>query len=328
MTVPKPHRHLDEEFLGALDELIRSKSTTNWWRDVLSRQDLVIAIRRNSINVYNCGASIFKIDWSGGNISTSTHAKYLVKQEQNYIPLKGSGFSITTEKLFWQNYDGPQTLDSMVKAARVLAGPEKIGLHPLLVHDPKVVDAEIAFTREAEAEAEDEEKILTPPTERRQDRLDAAVVRGTTEGPTITFFEAKDYSSKYLRASGDNRPDVLSQIEAYEKALSTNAASIAAGYMNVARAMVRISNMRRQVVGDGLVREVDPLVLNIADGRSPIIDCKPRLLITNFDNAQRTDKGWLRHLDKLKSADALGNGRVRADSHTRFFTAMEERQRR
>ncbi|TIL35943.1 hypothetical protein [Mesorhizobium sp.] len=321
------HRHLDDDFIRALDDLARSKPDRNWWRDVLARRDLVIAIRRNSINVYNCGASIFKINWSGGRISVSTHAKYLVKQEQNYVPLSEAGFSIAFERLFWQAYEGPQTLDSMVRAAKVLAGPEKTGLHPLLVNDPKVVDAEIAFTREAEAE--DDEKIITPPTERRQDRLDAAVVRSTIGGPTITFFEAKDYSSKYLRASGDTPPAVLSQIAAYEKALTTNAGAIAVGYANVARALVRISEMREHVAGPEAIGGVDPLVLSMAEGSSPIIDCKPRLLILNFDNARRNDKGWLGHLAKLKSADALGSIRVRAvgdpDAHTRFVTATEEK---
>ncbi|MER9740907.1 hypothetical protein [Mesorhizobium sp. M0187] len=315
------HRHLDEEFLTALDDLARSKTNKNWWRDVLLRPDVVIAIRRNSINVYNRGASLFKVDWSGGRILLSTHAKYLVRQEQTYVPLTDSGFGITSERLFWQDYEGPQTLDSMVKAAQKLAGPEKTGLHPLLVNDPKVIDAEIALTRAAEIE--DGEMILAPVSERRQDRLDAAVVRSGTDGLTISFYEAKDFSNKDLRAFSDNPPAVLMQLAAYEKALTAKGPSIAAGYTNVAKALVRIDAMRKHVAGDGFIRQIDPLVLSLAEGGLlPAIDCKPRLLIFGFDRAQRDDRGWQGHLAKLKSADGIGRGRVQAvgsaNRQTRF----------
>ncbi|MER9456556.1 hypothetical protein [Mesorhizobium sp. M0478] len=317
-------RYLDEEFLMALDDLARS-SAGNWWRDVLLRPDLVIAIRRNSINVYNHGASIFKVGWNGRAVSLSTHAKYLVKQEQNYIPLTDTGFEITMDKLFWRNYAGPKTLDSMIKAAKKLAGWEKTELHPMLVNDPRVIDAEIALVRATEAEKDEEEgeKILAPPAARRQDRLDAAVVRGSTKGPVITFYEAKHFSNGDLRALGDARPAVLEQITDYETALSGNAASLAEGYFNVARALLRISAMRALVAGGIFAVQIDPLVNSIAESSSPpIIDSKPRLLILGFDRAQRDDKGWQSHLGKLKSAEMLGPDRVKAvgspNRNTRF----------
>lgn len=321
---PPAFRYLDPEFLMALDELA-SSSSGNWWRDVLLRPDVVIAIRRNSINVYNHGASIFKVDWSRRSISLSTHAKYLVRREQNYIPLTDSGFELTTDKLFWRTYEGPRTLDSMIAAAKKLSVSEKAGLHPLLVNDPKVIDAEIALVRPAEVETdeEDDEKILAPPPERRQDRLDAAVVRNSADGPVVTFYEAKDFSNGDLRALGDAPPAVLSQIAAYEKALATYSASLAAGYVNVARTLVRLSAMRQRVSSDAPTRQIDPLVASIAEGSShPIIDCKPRLLILGFDKAQRDDRGWQAHLAKLTSADGLGPSRVqavgRAKRQTRF----------
>ncbi|ESY94859.1 hypothetical protein X738_23205 [Mesorhizobium sp. LNHC209A00] len=213
----------------------------------------------------------------------------------------------------------------MIKAAKTLAGWEKTALHPMLISDPRVIDAEIALVRptEAEKEEEEDEKILAPPATRRQDRLDAAVVRSSTEGPAIAFYEAKHFSNGDLRALGDGPPAVLAQITAYEKALSTYAPSLAAGYVNVAKALVKLSTMRQHVTGDGLNGQLDPLVLSIAESSSPpIIDCKPRLLILGFDKAQRDDRGWQAHLAKLTSAKELGPRRVqavgRANSKTRF----------
>jgi hypothetical protein len=50
---------VSEAFLDALDNLARKPS---WWRDVLLRDDVFIAVRANSLNVYHRGASIFRID--------------------------------------------------------------------------------------------------------------------------------------------------------------------------------------------------------------------------------------------------------------------------
>lgn len=45
------HRKLDAEFLDAL-EALAAAPTPNWWQDVLRNDDLFIAVRRNSLNVY------------------------------------------------------------------------------------------------------------------------------------------------------------------------------------------------------------------------------------------------------------------------------------
>ena len=71
---------VSEPFLEALERLAEKNS---WWRDVLLRDDVFLAVRRNSLNVYHRGGSIFRIDDIGaGLVSPKTHVKYLVRQQQ------------------------------------------------------------------------------------------------------------------------------------------------------------------------------------------------------------------------------------------------------
>lgn len=297
-TVTAAHRKLDADFLDALEALAAAPAS-NWWRDVLVNDELFIAIRRNSINVYYRGASIFKIDWKGGRILPSTHAKYLVRQAQTYVPLIDGQFQHPATALTWERYEEEKTLREMMRAATAFAGAEKSGLHPLLVGDPAIIDAEIALTRTATDEA----------ATQQQDRLDAAVIRNTPDGPEIVFCEAKHFTNAALRASGDNLPAVIGQIRDYEKALTKYASSLAEGYVEVAKALVRINAMK------GLARNGDAPALiegirRIAEnGARPVIDTNPHLLIFGFDKAQRDDTAWKNHLKKLESE--LG-GRVRA----------------
>ncbi|WP_026615468.1 hypothetical protein [Ensifer aridi] len=304
MDAVAAHRKLDSAFLDALEELAKSPHAGNWWRDVLASDDLFVAVRRNSLNVYYRGASIFKIDWNGTRIVPSTHAKYLVRQDQTYVPLIEGQFQHSPASLIWDHYEGPETLRQMMRAATPFAGEEKSGLHPLIMGDPSVIDAEIALTRAAEEQADTEK-----PATAKQDRLDAAVARNTADGPSIVFYEAKHFSNSALRASGDNAPAVIGQMDDYEKALTYYAPSLTAGYVEVARALVRIDELRKSARNSDTTK-LDPLIAQIAkSGIPPIIDTKPRLLIFGFDKAQRDDPAWRKHLEKL---EIRLDGRVRA----------------
>lgn len=313
MDAVAAHRKLDAAFLDALEELAASSKSANWWRDVLASDDLFIAVRRNSLNVYYRGASIFRIVWQAGQVVPYTHAKYLVRQAKTYVPMQDGKFRYPSASLLWEHYEGPETLREMMRSATAFAGAEKSGLHPLLVGDPSVIDAEVALTRAAEEQdAEDSVTMDQESTARRQDRLDAAVAHTTAAGPAIVFHEAKHFSNSALRASAENLPAVIGQIEDYEKALTIYAPSLAAGYVEVAKALVRINEMKR-VVRNGDAPKLDEAILQIAsDETQPIIDTKPHLLIFGFDKAQRDDPAWRKHLEKLEGrldglVRAIGN---------------------
>ena len=57
------YRGLSKTYLEAL-EALTDQPQGNWWRDVLARRDLVIAIRADYLNVYYRGAGIAPFLWT------------------------------------------------------------------------------------------------------------------------------------------------------------------------------------------------------------------------------------------------------------------------
>lgn len=309
-SVIAPHRILEPAFLDALEKLAND-SADNWWLDVLQHPDLVLAVRRNSINAYHRGASIFRIDWKAGQIIPFTHAKYLVKPAQTYVALERGEFQFDARDLLQQTYLGMETLKEMCKAASRYAGVEKAGLHPMLAGSADVIDAEIALTRLSLPDDDGEEE--TGASDRRQDRIDAAIAILEKGVPTIRFYEAKHFTNPALRATGENFPDVVRQITDYEKALKAYQVQLSAGYLETAKALIRFNEMRAQAFGDNAVRSLAPVIHQIAEtGQAPVIDTLPHLIIYGFDKAQRDDPAWSKHLAKLQAAipervRAIGN---------------------
>ena len=203
-----------------------------------------------------------------------------------------------------------ETLKEMCKAASRYAGVEKAGLHPMLVGNPDVIDAEIALTRLSSPDDNGDEEVVS--SDRKQDRVDAAIALTDTNGvPTIRFYEAKHFTNSALRASGDNLPDVVRQITDYEKALEAYRSQLSAGYLETAKALVRFNEMRAQAFADSAVRSLAPVIHQIAEtGQAPVVDTLPHLIIYGFDRAQRDDDTWQVHLGKVEKV--LSRSRVRA----------------
>ncbi len=111
------------------------------------RDDLFIAVRNNSLDVYYRGGSIFQIrDAGNGTVKPNTHVRYLVRQEEARVELDADNkFMLPPEGLAWERYEGDKTLSDMLTAAQTLAGLEKSGLHPLVVGSPNVIDVEISL---------------------------------------------------------------------------------------------------------------------------------------------------------------------------------------
>lgn len=304
-----PHRMLAPAFLDALAELANDSTGNNWWRDVLQHPDLVLAVRRNSINAYYRGASIFRIDWKAGQVIPFTHAKYLVQPAQTYVALERGEFQFDAREVLQRTYLGMETLKEICGAASRYAGLEKAGLHPMLVGNADVIDAEIALSRLSSLEDDGDEVVGL--SDRKQDRIDAAIAVLENDVPTIRFYEAKHFTNSALRASGDNLPDVVRQIADYEKALETYRAELAARYLETAKALLHFNEMRIQAFGETAARSIAPAIQQIAGtGSAPVIDTLPHLIIYGFDKAQRDDDVWQVHLGKLEKV--LSRSRVRA----------------
>lgn len=290
-----PTRGLSEDFLAALRALAEDEREPNWWRDVLADPRLLVAVRREGLDVHYRGGSLSQVGCEGGRIVANTHVKYLMRQEQVRIPLDADGmFSKDPGPALWERYQGPETLEATIAAAKAYAGEEKAGVHDPVRRAPPVVDVEIALASPAETgEA----------TSAARNRIDVASPNETEGGRlALVFHEAKRFANGDPRAKGGGEPKVLGQMRDYEGAIAARAAILPGEYARVAKALVAIDAMRRPLLEarNEKPAPLDPMIPRAAEGEPIAVDPKPRLVVFGFDEAQRDDEGWQDHLDKLK----------------------------
>lgn len=283
-------------FLEALETLA---NTPSWWRDILERDDVFIAVRNGSLNVYHCGASIFRIDdLGGGKLKPVTHAKYLVRNEQALATLTGDN-RFEPSNIGWSGYEGPRTLEHMLHAAAALAGEEKRGLHPLIVNSTTVIDVEVSLARPAEPG-----KVSSG---KEKDRMDVVTLQPSADGQAVAVFhEAKHFSNSALRASDQREPTVISQMRRYQEAIKHHQAALIDRLSASCEATVRLAAMRKTVQAS------DPspadkvfveLIREVASGkRSLSLDPAPRLIVFGFDADQR-DGRWKHEMIRLREID-------------------------
>lgn len=318
---PPAYRGLSEPFLAALAGLV-DEPGGNWWRDVLAHPDLILAVRREALDVYHRGASLFRVRFVRGRVHADTHAKYLVRQVQTRIPLEENGsFALGPKPLLWPAYAGPQTLAEMIKAAGSLVGVEKSGVHALVRASANVVDVEIALSGEnppddedAQAAATDAEPaLLSQGGKPRQDRIDVASLeeRGHSQQAWLVFHEAKDYTNAALRAGEKRSPAIKVQMGRYRGSIGQNEGGLVYSYPFVCQALLRLDRLRRGVRTDDPAwagREqplLDPLIADVAEGRRSLrVDTEPRLVVFGFDADQR-DGAWARERERLRSQFGL-----------------------
>ncbi len=311
-TDAPPFRGLSAAFLDALDALV-DKPEGSWWRDVLAHPDLILAVRRESLNVYYRGASLFRVGFRQGQPVPETHVKYLVRQQQTLAALDKTGsFVLDPAAVLWKAYAGPQTLAEMIGAARRSVGAEKAGLHPLIQVSPNVVDVEIALAGEpeggtaADTDAADESAAAasepasaptsTKPPPPRQDRIDVASLetRGHPSEAWLVFHEAKHFSNPALRAAPKKQPAVVGQLNRYQGSLHKNWTSLTSSYPHVCRALLRLDALRRRVRADHPAwtdrpqPALDPVIREVAEGTRKLnLELTPRLVVFGFDADQR-----------------------------------------
>ncbi|OYU87858.1 MAG: hypothetical protein CFE29_20760 [Bradyrhizobiaceae bacterium PARB1] len=303
MTAQASEHGISDAFLDHLDQLARQESGS-WWRDVLLRDDVFLAVRRNSLNVYYRGGSIFRIDDRGdGTASPKTHVKYLVRQQQTLAELVDGEFR--PNAIGWTHYAGDETLKDMIRSAGDLARAEKTGLHPMIMSSSAVIDVEIALGRIRENALAGDTADSGQPPSNRQDRLDVATLERRDQSIAVVFHEAKHFTNTALRARA-KPPAVIDQLSGYRSTLAHHTSTLVARYQAVCRALVRLDAMRRHVRSDAAPESfplLEPLVREVAGGKAVLtIDVKPRLIVFGFDGDQK--KGQLQTiLNTLRKSD-------------------------
>lgn len=300
---PSAHYGVSDAFLENLNKLALQDSS--WWRDVLTRDDLFIAVRHNSLNVYYRGASIFQIrDVGNGMVKPNTHVKYLVRQQEARVELNpDNNFDLPRDGVAWHRYGGEKTLNDMRAAAQSLAGLEKSGLHPLLVGSDNVIDVEVAL-RSAQSELgqtpPDQDGDQTTKSHNSLDRLDAATLEERGDDIYVVFHEAKHFSNPELAAKPGNAPKIIDQIRRYRSTIQHHEASLTDRYRTVCRILERLDAMRQQIrKSPGRNSLVHQAVQRDVRLR---IDPNPRLIVFGFDADQR-DGRWKAYLENIALAE-------------------------
>lgn len=282
-------RALGETFINALAE---ESARKGWWQDVLQDASLLIAPRRSDLNIYWRGQVLFNVSCPRGQLAVSTHEKFLVDPAlAGQVPLVAGRFdtAASLERALIRDYEGPTTLAKMKRAAALFAWEEKSGCHDIAVRNAGVLDVEIAFPgRYAVADG----------AEKTAPRIDLASVEADGDDVRLVFWEAKAYSNGELRAFSDGAAPVCAQIETYRLALAQHQADIEASYAAVAANLVAFKDM-------GWQRELSPLIEAVGRGkRRLVLGASPKvgLVVFGFDNGQKHEARWKKHLDKLREA--------------------------
>jgi hypothetical protein len=165
-------------------------------------------------------------------------------------------------------------------------GDEKAGVHRIVTGNPHVIDVEVAFGVEANSGE-------GPATR----RIDFVTLYPSADGGELTFYEAKLFANKDIRANGDNPPPVIGQIEGYRQLLAKHREDLLWSYRAVCGNLLALEGVReRYAASHGLLSR-------IADGDATLhMSDAVRLVVFGFDADQRNGKVWASHRQKLKAA--------------------------
>jgi hypothetical protein len=262
----------NEVFLKALEKLAGQES---WWHDVVRDPTLIIGVRDEYLNVYWQGQSIFKVTFVNGQVSASTHPKYLLNPDlSGQVSLIDGKFDLEKleARMMTRGYEQGVTLAKLKKAAGLYSGLEKEGVHAIAMSNPSVIDVEIALNANGLTD------VGTLP------RIDLAVFEPGNNGINLVFWEAKTFSNPEARSGA-----VVRQIEKYQKVIAAAREQIEDSYKCVASNLVRISSM------SGEHRKPSDGIRQVAKDEAPLVvsEANVGLIVYGFDADQRDNRGKL-----------------------------------
>lgn len=269
-----------------MDKLKKEAEKGGWFADVLADTDLILGIRKDYMNVYRFGQSLFKIEWPGeaGPLKVSTHPKYLVDPDlYKPVPFDGSTFEVRDLQPLVQEYERPKTLRQMKRAAEVYCGDEKKGVHAIALANPDVIDMEVAFGGQADEESPRAAAL----------RIDLAWLADVNGSNRLSFWEAKLYKNPEIRAEGDKEAPVVEQVRGYQRLVREHKEEIIKSYRGVAENLAEMAGWvdGRRKIGELIKRAKDEAI---------VIDDPPvvGLAIYRYKAADRKSDSWKIHIDE------------------------------
>lgn len=255
----KFNRGIRGDFVEALND---EYDSDGWWKKLMDDKSLFLGIRDEYLDVYLNGGRVLSLKHVKGEFVGETHFKYLVDlaradTKSEYVRFRNGTFAQV--KLNEPYRYISESLQGIKKSLKPFQGEEKEGVHSIIMHNKNVVDTEIQFPYEAR-------------------RIDYAALYEINGNIRIVFFEAKNYSNAQIRHP-EKQPEVLSQIEAYDRIIEKHREEIEDAYLQVAKNISclqgwssRRSDIFSKVATRGL--SVDPEV---------------RLVMFNFKNPQKKE---------------------------------------
>jgi hypothetical protein len=297
-------RGLSPEFISALKALAADQKS--WFRDILVDPELTLCIRKDYLNVYVDGQSLFQIDWNTQNkeMYVTTHPKYLVDPAlKKPVVFDGGEFHISSIKPLAESYEKGKTLARMKTAARIYSGIEKEGVQKVFRANAKVVDLEIALSKSADREDIGDESeadgSATAKNRAKAKRIDIACFEEIDKKIHLCFWEAKDYGNAELWASGNASPPVVDQVSGYKELIGSYRCDIKESYRTVAKNLVCLAKMADRE------DQLGKLIKRVADGEDFFVDCPPKVGVVLFGFSEAERRGD-RHKLMLKKLQREG----------------------
>jgi hypothetical protein len=313
-----------------LEQLARDGN--GWWSDVLSCENLMLAVRGGYLNAYTNGQSIFQIapGTGGGPPVAYIHYKYLLrpKSKNPYVRFDGKKFDLDAKSYIQTEYRSGETLRELIAAADRYSGAEKRGVHAIAQGNDNVLDVEIAFRAPRKLRAGRGGAGIVDsrrePDEISTHRIDLAAIHPSPAGAQIIFYEAKCASNAELWRIADESAgkeiEVVSQVLGYEAFLKRENVALVKAYTEVCRTFAWLSEQ-------GWVKKCNPLVSQVAKGKVELsIHPKVYLLVFDFDAATRENslREQLKKIEEKLPSRIIDKGNPK---HFRLLNDVEKRER-
>lgn len=240
-------------------------------RTATSEAPLRLGLRDGYVNFYVKGQSVAKLSCGRDGPKLSVHNAYVAGQA------RGSERDGALQS--YEDYDAKALTDpataalvaGWIETAMTYASAEKRFVDDLVAANPGIIDLEMGLP------ASD-----LPGSERVAPRMDLVIVQVTDDAPTIAFWEAKCANNGELRASEDNPPKVLDQVDRYVRWMSENGrvAQVQEAYRNTAATLIEFYHLFRGQEGD--VPECVQLWKALAAAEAPAVIVQPGIVIGNY----------------------------------------------
>lgn len=241
-------------------------------RKATSEAPLRLGLRDGYVNFYVKGQSVAKLSCGRDGPKLSVHNAYVAGHARGS---ERDGALQSYEDYNAKALTNPATatlVAGWIETAVTYASAEKRFVDDLVAANPGIIDLEMGLP------ASD-----LPGSERVAPRMDLVIVQVTDDAsPTIAFWEAKCANNGELRASEDNPPKVLGQVDRYVRWMSENGrvAQVQEAYRNTAATLIEFYHLFRGQEGD--VPECVQLWKALAAAEAPAVTLQPGIVIGNY----------------------------------------------